>query len=115
MNGSNALVIWYGAQLVEDGEITVGDISAFLLYMIQLVFNFAILGMVIGNVFKIVGASEKIIQMMKIIPIVNAKGGDIIKDDEIVGDIEFKDVCFNYPTKKEVQVAKNINLKIEKN
>ena len=64
MNAANAAVIYYGAILVEDGEITVGDISAFLLYMFQLIFNFAILGMVVGNVFKIIGASEKIIKMM---------------------------------------------------
>jgi ABC-type multidrug transport system fused ATPase/permease subunit len=33
MNAANAVVIWYGSILVEDGKITVGDISAFLLYM----------------------------------------------------------------------------------
>jgi len=101
--------------LVEDGEITVGDISAFLLYMFQLVFNFAILGMVFGNVFKILGASEKIIKMMKIKPQVNPKGGIILEDKDTIGTIEFKNVNFHYPTKKDVEVAKNINLKIERN
>ena len=56
-NGVFALDIWYGATLAEKGEITVGNITAFLLYMIQLVFNFAIVAIVIGNVFKMTGAS----------------------------------------------------------
>lgn len=34
MNFAMAGIIYYGAVLVEDGEITIGDISAFLLYMI---------------------------------------------------------------------------------
>jgi ABC-type multidrug transport system fused ATPase/permease subunit len=51
MNFAMAGIIYYGAILVEDGEITIGDISAFLLYMIQLLFNFAIVAAVFGNVF----------------------------------------------------------------
>lgn len=34
---------------------------------------------------------------------------------EIKGVIEFKNVKFSYPTKKEVQVMKDISLKIEQN
>lgn len=115
MNAANAAVIYYGAVLVENGEITVGDISAFLLYMFQLIFNFAILGMVVGNVFKIIGASEKIIKMMQLIPTVNSKGGIILPDNETIGEIELVNVNFHYPTKQDVEVAKGINLKIAKN
>jgi ATP-binding cassette subfamily B (MDR/TAP) protein 1 len=32
-----------------------------------------------------------------------------------VGEIELKDVCFRYPTKTDVEVAKNVSLKIEEN
>ena len=39
----------------------------------------------------------------------------IIPEDKIVGDIEFKNVCFNYPTKKDVIFSNNISFKVEKN
>jgi hypothetical protein len=39
------------------------------------VFNFALLGMVIGQVFKVIGASEKIVQLMQYVPGVNSRGG----------------------------------------
>jgi len=61
MNSCMAGIIYYGAKLKADGLITIGDISAFLLYMIQLLFNFAIMAVVFGNVFKVIGASKKII------------------------------------------------------
>jgi ABC-type multidrug transport system fused ATPase/permease subunit len=71
--------------------------------------------MVVGNVFKIIGASEKIIKMMQLIPTVNSKGGIILPDNETIGEIELVNVNFHYPTKQDVEVAKGINLKIAKN
>merc|ERR1719329_549401 len=64
MNGVMAGIIYYGSVLHQRGEVSIGDITSFLLFMIQLIFNFAILAAVFGNVFKVMGASEKIVQMM---------------------------------------------------
>jgi ABC-type multidrug transport system fused ATPase/permease subunit len=36
-----------------------------------------------------------------------------LDEKEVVGEIELKNIVFRYPTKKDVTVAKNINLKIE--
>jgi len=58
-------IIYYGAVLVSNGDITVGAITSFLLYMIQLIFNFAIIAGVFANIFKMTGASQKIVSMMK--------------------------------------------------
>ena len=80
MNAVNAMIIYYGAILNREGEISVGEITAFLLYMIQLIFNFAIIAIVIGNVYKISGASEKIVEMMKTIVTVNATGGMVLQE-----------------------------------
>jgi ATP-binding cassette subfamily B (MDR/TAP) protein 1 len=80
-----------------------------------LLFNFAVVAMVIGNVYKIAGASEKIVEMMKMAVTVNASGGMILPEKDVVGEIEIKNVCFHYPTKPSVKVSKNVSIKIEKN
>lgn len=64
--------------------------------------NFAIVSMVIGNVYKVIGASTKIISMMQKIPSINTRGGKIIAEKDIEGKIEFKNVNFFYPTKPDV-------------
>ena len=115
MNGVNALIIYYGAVLAKEGDISVGEITAFLLYMIQLLFNFAVIAMVVGNVYKIAGASEKIVEMMKTAVTVNASGGMVLDEKDVVGEIEIKNVNFHYPTKPSVKVSKDICIKIEKN
>ena len=78
INSVMAAIIYYGSRLSEKGEITVGQITSFLLYMIQLIFNFAIVAIVIANVFKVVGASQKVVSLMKHRPKVNSKGGDVL-------------------------------------
>ena len=83
--------------------------------MIQLLFNFAVVAMVIGNVYKIAGASEKIVEMMKTAVTVNASGGMTLPEKDVVGEIELKNVFFHYPTKPTVKVSKNVSIKIAKN
>ena len=104
MNGSNAVVIWYGAKLHQNGEISVGAISSFLLYMMQLVIAFIVVSYGFGNLYKLTGAAEKIIQMMRFVPRVNTRGGIKLDDEQIEtdGSIEFKNVSFSYPTKSDV-------------
>jgi len=66
--------------LVDRGEITVGAITSFLLYMIFLIFNFIIIGFVISNVYKVYGACDKIVEMMRIDVTVGIDSGEKIAD-----------------------------------
>lgn len=77
--------------------------------------NFFIMSAVFANVFKLSGASEEIVKMMKYQPQVNSSGGKVMDEKEVVGEIELKNITFRYPTKKDVIVAKKINLKVEQN
>ena len=59
-----AAVIYTSSKLYEHDKISIGEISAFMFYMIMLIFNFALVGMVFGNVAATVGASDKIVELM---------------------------------------------------
>jgi len=115
LNASMAGIIFYGSVLYEEGEITVGAISAFLLYMIQLLMGFMVFSFVFTNVVKVEGASKTIIDMMRWVPFVNSKGGDKINQEDLSGEIELQDVCFTYPSKKEISILSNVSIKVEKN
>ena len=80
--------------------MTIGAISAFLLYMILLMFSFMIIGFSLTNVFKTIGASEKIVAIMRKVPTVNSHGGKHVESSMQAGEIEFKDVTFAYPVKR---------------
>ena len=65
--------------------------------------------------FKLSGASEKIVEIMKTKPVVNYIGGGMLPDDRVVGELELRNVSFEYPTKKDVTILKNVSLKVEAN
>lgn len=62
--GAMAGVIYGAVELYKDGDLTIGNLSSFLFYMTMLVWNFSMVSMVLGNVASVVGASDKIVQMM---------------------------------------------------
>lgn len=68
---------------------------------------------VFTNLFKISGASEKIVSIMTYNPDVNYSGGVRMDDKDVKGEIEFKDVTFEYPTKKDVKVAQNLSFTVK--
>ena len=62
-----------------------------------------VMGFSVANMYKVAGAAEKIMVMMKHKPeSINPKGGEILPADKLTGEIEFKNVTFNYPTKPDV-------------
>ena len=72
-------------------------------------FNFGIMGGVFGNVMSIFGASDKIVMLMQHTPTVNATGGSR-PQPQAESRIDLKEVEFNYPSKKEVQVLKGVSI-----
>lgn len=116
VTGSMCAVIVLGCKLVQRGEITVGQITSFLFFMIQILVNFVILGQVLGSIMQIVGASDKIIELLEYEPRIKADEGTVPEaTQETKGEISISDVRFNYPTKADVEVLKGVSFDIPKN
>lgn len=110
--GSMAAVIYVGSKLFENGEISIGQISTFLFYMLVLVFQFSVFAWTISQFASVIGASDKIVQIMKHEVLTNQKGGDMI-EGEIDGRIELRNVKFCYPGKSDVKVLKGVSLSVD--
>lgn len=61
LQGIMSLVTYYGSVLFTEGEIGIGGISAFLLYFINLLFNFIVVNFALERVYKVIGAGKKIL------------------------------------------------------
>lgn len=98
--GAMALILYVASILYERGMISLGTISSFLFYLIMLLFNFWILTFVFANAAGVIGASDKIIQIIQHKPKINTTGGIKIEDPaQVEGRIELRDVKFRYPSK----------------
>lgn len=120
---SFALAFWYGSKLIEDRThnaisdrpYNVGDVLAvFFSIMIgaQALAQLSPSLKCFADAKEAATAAYKIIDRKSLIDVEDKKG--IIRET-VEGDIEFKNVEFAYPTKKDKQILKGITFKIHKN
>jgi len=109
--GTIVAVIWYGATLVSEGMISVGDLLSFVLYTTFIGGSIAGLGDIYSQLQKSVGASERVMEIIGEEE-EESRGGD--KKIRLTERISYRDVFFAYPTRKDQTVLKGINLDIRK-
>jgi ABC-type multidrug transport system fused ATPase/permease subunit len=110
--GSLAIVaiLWLGGRMVIQGEISIGTLSAFILYTMTVAISVSTLGGLWTDFMNAAGASNRIFQILNRKPAIrNSQGGTL---SHITGEITIGDVQFSYPTRPDYQVFKNLNIKI---
>ena len=98
MNGISVLIVWNGAHGINQGNLQVGDMMAFITYTMQIVMAFLLLTMISIMLPRAGVAAERIDEVLKTEPSIH--DADQVRDDELKdarGYVEFKDVCFRYP------------------
>lgn len=110
--GALTAIIYFTAIFYKRGEISLGNISSFLFYLIMLLINVSFIAEVFRNVYSIIGASDKIVEIIQLQPAINTKGGDKIEQTEVKGSIEIKDLKFYYPTQTDVEVLKGVTIEV---
>ena len=78
MSSTFAGLLYFSSILIENGEMTIGDILSIILYLIQVVFKFGEIAWIIGEIFKVKGATMKILELMQVVSLVNSRGGTTI-------------------------------------
>jgi ABC-type multidrug transport system fused ATPase/permease subunit len=110
--GGIVAVVWYGAQQVSSGNLSVGDLVSFVILTLFIGGSIGGLGDLFGSLQRAVGASERILEILDS-PEETSQSGNYITQNKL-GDIKFENVCFSYPSRKDVQVLKNISFSIQK-
>jgi ATP-binding cassette subfamily B protein len=90
-----AAVLFYGGLLVIDGEIGIGALLAFNLYMMQLVTPFRMIGVFLIMERRAAASAQRIFEVLdEQAEITNTKDAHVLKNSR--GEIEFRNVSFNY-------------------
>ncbi len=103
-------VLWYGGREVVLGNMTIGDLTQFLLYLMIVAFGVGSLGSLWGDLMAGVGASQRVFEILEK-EIWDSEIG--LKLKSLSGQIEFKNVSFCYPSRKDAAVLKNLNFSIQ--
>jgi ABC-type multidrug transport system fused ATPase/permease subunit len=108
-NFAIAGVLWYGGSLVLSGEMTVGDLTGFILYTLTVAMSFGGLSALYGDLMKAVGASERVFFLMDRVPQVPFEGGQRVTRDLVEGSVRFDHVDFAYPSRMDQVVLTGTN------
>uniref|UniRef100_A0A183TK50 Multidrug resistance protein 1 n=1 Tax=Schistocephalus solidus TaxID=70667 RepID=A0A183TK50_SCHSO len=106
-----AVTFWYGIVMINDGDAAAGDI---ILVVFAMIFGGSTLGQSFQqfdhfNAAK-VAAAEIYETIDRIPPIDKRTPGKII--EKLSGEIVFRNVCFEYPLRKDVKILQDFNLTI---
>ena len=107
---SNLLVIYIGGLQYIDGQITLGDIGMFIMYVNYLTWPVAVLGWVTSIVQQAEASQARINEFLKEDP--EIKNNNVNSDDHLNGDLEFKNVTFTYDDTN-IVALKNVSFKLE--
>ena len=112
MNIAMILVIWYGGHSVDEGILQVGDMMAFIQYMMQIVMSFLMISMISIMLPRASVSAKRINEVLETEPNIKDKK-EVKKFDETKkGLVEFRNVSFRYPD-ADAEILEDINFVAE--
>jgi len=111
--GGIILVLWFGASLVESGELTIGDLVQFIIYTTFIGASVGGLGDMYGRVQSSLGAADRVLEILDE-PVESSHQSLLSaeKSFSIQGNISYRNVAFSYPTRQDIAVLKDISFNI---
>lgn len=116
MFGSVVWLIWQGMVMVqlgpENGGISSSEFFKFLLLSVMIGASFGGVSSLFGNLQKAVGATERLIEILK------EKNEDILpsgtsSSTSVIGNVQFDDVKFEYATRPDVPVLRGLTFEVK--
>jgi len=96
MNLSSVAVIWFGGLLVRDGSMPIGNLTAFLAYILQILMSVMMAVFLMILLPRAVASAERIVQVLEAEPSV-VDPPKPVRPLRPTGAVEFRDVSFGYP------------------
>lgn len=106
-------VLWYGATLLEQNLLTVGELTTFIIYTAFIGGAVGGMGDLYAQVQRSIGASERVRDILReSSEVENPQPVSARGDLKMYGDIAYSNVTFAYPTRQDIEVLKNISFRI---
>ncbi|MCL4857260.1 MAG: ATP-binding cassette domain-containing protein [Flavobacteriales bacterium] len=111
-------IVWYGLHMVQLNEadptkgITIGELLQFALYAAFIGVSFGGTAELFSQLQKSIGATESLMDILE----ENTEDIALTKPNEIKieGNLSFKNVNFSYPSRRDIEVLKDISFDVEK-
>lgn len=106
------LLIWTGGNDMMAGDITAGQLSAFVFYAVLVAAAVGVLGEFAADLQRAAGASERLVELLNADTDIQAPASPTPLPSPSKGDIAYDDVTFAYPAHPDRPVLRDLNLTI---
>jgi len=113
MYATTIAVIWFGHDIVISGDMKVGDLSAFITYVTQILSSLMMITMLLMTTSRALASGRRICEILD--EKIDLDDTDAKNPEETIkeGRIEFRNVSFRYFKNSQEKVLSDINLTIE--
>lgn len=112
MNIAIVAIVWFGAHLVSDGTVEIGNMMAFMQYAMQVIMSFLMISIIFIMIPRASVSAKRVSEVIETEVSIRdpKKPRQLAKDGH--GRIEFRDVTFTYP-QADTPVLSGINFTAE--
>lgn len=109
--GAIAFVMWYGANMIQSGEMTIGALTMFVIFSMFVGGTFAGFADMFSQLQKTLGATQSVREILRETgESISLIEEDVATENIISGEVHFNEVAFSYPSRPDVTVLSNINM-----
>ncbi len=112
MNLTIIAVIYFGGEIVLDGGMQIGDLSAFITYVTQILSSLMMITMLLMSTSRAMASASRISEVLDEEIDLNDQNAAYPELAVKKGEVEFKNVSFRYYKNSEESVLDSINIKI---
>ena len=96
LNLTSVAILWFGANRINSGVMEVGNLMAFLQYVMQIMFSLIMVSMLFIMIPRASASAERINEVLNMEPSIN-DSNNLINENNEKGYVEFKNVSYFYP------------------
>lgn len=101
MNAVSVLIVWVGAVGVNNGNMQVGDMMAFIQYTIEIILAFLVICMISIMLPRAAVAADRVDEVLNSTTVINDPENPVVTKENDVENLVFDHVGFKYPGAEE--------------
>jgi ATP-binding cassette subfamily B protein len=106
-------VLWFGGREVLTGNLTGGELTAFLFYAILVAGAVGSLSDIAGQLLRGAGASERLMELLETMPAISAPSRPKALPARVTGRVQARGLGFHYPARPDTAALDDVDLDIE--
>ncbi|XP_030920760.1 ATP-binding cassette sub-family B member 8, mitochondrial [Geospiza fortis] len=110
LNGIVLGTIFVGGSLMAGDQLSPGDLMSFLVASQTVQRSLASISILMGQVVRGLSAGARVLELLRLEPLVPLQGGATIPAHSLLGHISFNHVSFSYPTRPGYPVLQDFSL-----